>query len=399
MLRISDMIKTSFYIGATGYGGPAILAHMKTIIVQEKKWISEKQFMDGLGLAQVLPGAIGVTLMGYLGFKFRKYLGALIMPFFFALPALLLITVLSWAYFRYGQLPFVKSLFMGLGAMVISLLLNALANLGKTVFPKLGWNDYKGFAIALISFAGIFFLHINIIILILFSGFLGFIFYYFTGEFESINRNRKQESVEVITEEASTMKNRIVDTILPIAVFLLLVGGMIVSPARVLFGEFFKIGMLAFGGGFTSIPLMQHVIVDAHHWVDLLQFRDGIAMGQITPGPVLITAAFIGYKLLGAFGAIVATAAIFMPSLLAILALGAFHNKIKNLILTKVIIKGFLAGFLGLILATTINFGISSLINWQTWSIFVISSVVLLYFKKDPLWVILGTIAVSFVVF
>jgi len=392
------MIKTSLYIGATGYGGPAILAHMKTVLVREKKWISEKQFMEGLSLAQLLPGAIGVTLMGYIGYKFRKYLGAIIMPLFFAMPAFILITALTWAYFRYGQLLFVKSLFAGLGALVIALLLNALVNLGKAVFPKLSWNDYKGIIISLLSFSGIFFLHINIIFLIMLSGLFGLGFYYFTGEFEKTGKSTKDESVEIRSEETATARYGIMDTILPIFIFLLFIGVVVLSPARVLFGEFFKIGMLAFGGGFTSIPLMQHEIVDAHHWVDLLQFRDGIAMGQITPGPVLITAAFIGYKVLGIFGAIVSTAAIFIPSLLAILALGSFHSKIKNLKLTKVIIKGFLAGFLGLILATIINFGITSLINWQTWSIFAVASVILLYFKKDPVWVILGTIVVSLVI-
>ena len=132
---------------------------------------------------------------------------------------------------------------------------------------------------------------------------------------------------------------------------------------------FFKIGIFAFGGGFTTIPLIQHMVVDGMHWLDLSAFRDGIAMGQITPGPVFITATFIGYKVRGIAGALVATIAIFAPSLAAIMLVGPAHARIKNLKIIKVVIKGFLSGFIGLLLSVVLQFGIQSLVNVQTWAI------------------------------
>jgi chromate transporter len=114
---------------------------------------------------------------------------------------------------------------------------------------------------------------------------------------------------------------------------------------------------------------------------------------------VLITAAFIGYKVMGWLGAFIATVSIFLPSLILIVVLGGFHEKIKHLKAVKVVIKGFLAGFIGIISAIALQFGEKSLINWQTWAIFLIALVVIIRFKKDVIWAILGTVVVSLLVF
>jgi len=172
-----------------------------------------------------------------------------------------------------------------------------------------------------------------------------------------------------------------------------------VSGTWIIYTTFLKIGALAFGGGFTAIPLIQQVVVDGMHWLNLTAFRDGIALGQITPGPVFITATFIGFKVKGIIGALVATIGIFTPSLAAIILLGSVHAKVKNMKIVKVVIKGFLSGFIGLLLAVVYQFGIYSLISWQTWTIFAVSAVYLIGWKKDAIWLILGTIGVSLVVF
>jgi chromate transporter len=135
------------------------------------------------------------------------------------------------------------------------------------------------------------------------------------------------------------------------------------------------------------------------HWLDLTAFRDGIALGQITPGPVFITAAFIGYKVHGIIGAVIATIGIFTPSLTAIMLLSRVHAKIQNFNIVKAVIRGFLSGFIGLLLLVVLQFGVQSLVNWQTWAVFVVSIVYLLGWEKDVVWLILGTIGVSFLVF
>jgi len=173
-----DLCKTTLYIGAIGYGGPAILALMKKTFVHQKEWISEKEFMNALSLAQILPGATGVSVMGYIGFKLHKLWGGILTPLLYILPATIAMVALAWAYFAFGSLSFVKALFAGLGALVVALLVNATLILGKSVFKKITIKDWKGFVISLATFVGIFFLKINIIWLILTAGALGFIFFY-----------------------------------------------------------------------------------------------------------------------------------------------------------------------------------------------------------------------------
>jgi len=163
--------------------------------------------------------------------------------------------------------------------------------------------------------------------------------------------------------------------------------------------SFVHMGTFALGSGMTIIPLMKSIAVNDNHWITLKQFQDGLAIGQITPGPVFITAAFIGYKVASWLGAVVSTMAVFLPSLLLIVILGKFHEQIKHQKLVRVIIKGFLAGFIGIISSVTLQFAQKSLINWQTWAIFFASLFVIVKLKKDVLWAILGTIIVSLLVF
>lgn len=143
---------------------------------------------------------------------------------------------------------------------------------------------------------------------------------------------------------------------------------------------------------------MQHETIDIHHWLTLKEFSDGIAMGQITPGPILITAAFIGFKVAGIIGATIATVAIFSPSIILIILLYELHGKITKLPAVKVFVKGILAGFIGLLIYITISLGVVSLNNWQTWLVFVLSAIALIKFKIDPLWIILSTIVVSLII-
>ncbi len=390
-----EIVKTALYIGTIGYGGPAILALMKKVIVNEKAWISEEEFINALSLSLILPGATGVTLWGYIGHKLRKPWGGIVAPFSFVLPSMVAITALSWAYLTYGELKFVHSIFMGLGALVVALIINATLMMTKSVFPKMDSNSYKGITIAALSFLGITFLHLNVIYIILISGIFGALLFYFSGEFEQ-EKMPGHLKVEIDIPKVGRLQNYLPLLIMPgvlAAIFLLIAGTWII------FVTFLKIGALAFGGGFTAIPLIQHVVVDGMHWLNLTAFRDGIALGQITPGPVFITATFIGFKVKGIIGALVATTGIFTPSLAAIIILGRAHAKIKNLKIVKVIIKGFLSGFIGLLLAVVYQFGVHSLIGWQAWTIFAISIAYLIGWKKNAIWLILGIICVSLLIF
>lgn len=390
-----EILKTALYIGTIGYGGPAILALMKKVIVQEKAWLAEEEFMNALGLAQILPGAVGVTLFAYIGHKFQRPWGGLLAPFAFVLPATLAITGLAWSYFTYGNLTFVYSIFMGLGAMVVALVVNATLIMGKSVFPEINRNSYKGIVIAALAFSGMMFLRWNVVYIILISGLLGFLFLYFSGEFGEVSMPAIVK-VEIVTPQVRLWRNYLplfACVLLAVAVF------CFVDGTWIIFATFLKIGAFGFGGGFAAIPLIQHVVVDGMHWIDLTAFRDGIALGQITPGPVFITSTFIGYKAAGVVGAFVATAGVFTPSIAAVILVGRAHAKVQNLKIVRAVIKGFLSGFIGLLLFIVYKFALPSLINRQTWMIFIISTLYLVVWKKDAIWLILGTIGVSLLLF
>jgi chromate transporter len=395
---IYELLKTTTYIGVIGYGGPAILALMKKIFVNQKEWITEKEFMNALSLAQILPGSTGVSVMGYIGYKLHKLWGGILAPLFYIFPATVAMVILAWVYFKFGDLSFVKSLFTGLGSLVVALLVNAIYVLGKSVFKKNIFQEWKGLIITLVAFLGLYIFNINVIWIILLSGSIGFLFLYFTGEFES----EKIKEGEVLLAEPTHIvgdKLKWLDFMPVFLVLLIFVLGFLTPIFRSLITSFLSIGIFAFGGGFTTIPLIQHQVVTLHNWLTVKQFMDGIALGQITPGPVFITATFIGYKVAAIFGALLATLAIFTPSLTLMIILADLHGKIQKVKLVQVIIKGFLSGFIGLILSVTLQFAVKSLIDWQGWLIFVLALLWLLWLKKDSLWAILGTIGLSLFIF
>jgi chromate transporter len=389
-----DLLKTTFYIGAIGYGGPANLALMKKTFVHEKEWILEKDFMDALSLSQILPGSTGVALMGYLGFRLYRILGGILIPLAFILPATIAVMILSWAYFRLGSISFVQALFVGLRALVVALLVNATWMLGKSVFKKITLQSVKVFVIAIVAFLGIFFFKINVVYLILIAGTLGFFFYYFTKEFEG----EKTKGGEVLLSEPTVSSWKLLDTkdwsvLLTIAALVTI--GLLLPPVRDLIVSFVGIGLVAFGGGFTTVPLIQHQVVDVHNWLTIKQFIDGIALGQVTPGPVLITATFVGYHVAGILGALFATLSIFLVPIFSMVMLADIHAKIRNLKIMKVVVKGFLAGFIGLLVAVTLQFAFKSLVSWQAWLIFALAIVWFMILKKNAVWAIVGTMVFS----
>ncbi|MBI5412658.1 chromate efflux transporter [Candidatus Peregrinibacteria bacterium] len=389
-----NLCKEALHLGAIAYGGPANLVTIKKSVVHRHGWMHEHEFVDVLSLAQILPGATGVGMMGYIGYRLQKFWGGILMPLFYILPSAITIVILSWIYFNYGHLPSMKSVMTGLGALVVALLTHAVVHLGQTIFRKKDIREIKGVIIAAFVFVGLFFLKINTIELILLSGLLGILFFHFTHEFEEERETKGPD--ELHTPVHLERGVRLID-FLPLALLLLVIGAILIASGllRSLFLSFFNIGLFAFGGGYAAIPLMQQHVVDISQWLNLTEFRDGIALGQITPGPVSTTAAFVGYKVNGLWGAAVSTLAIFLPPIGTMIALSSVHAKIKKMKLTRVVIKGFSTGFIGLLLAVTLQFALKSLVSWQTWLLFVVSLAYLWHDKRSILWLILGIIPFS----
>ena len=389
---LGELVRTTTRLGAIGYGGPAVLALMKQTLVGKKHWMSEKEFMNAVSLAQALPGATGVTVLGYVGFKLKKVWGGVFAPLGYITPPTALMILLSWGYFTYGQLPFVKTLFAGLGALVVALLVNALLVLGKAVFPKLGWRSWKGLLIAVASFTSAYFLHLNVLWIVLGAGVVGYVLFTLAaGGVPAIG----SETAGTAVPKAGRLAIR---DLIPAAVVAAIIAVALLVPyTRELLATFLGIGATAFGGGFGSIPLIQAQVVDAHGWLTTKELVDAIALGQITPGPVFITATFIGYREAGVVGAIVATLGVFLPSLTAIILLADLHGRIQGHKAVQAVIKGLQATFIGLIASVALQFGLKSLLSWQEWLIFVAGCVSIIILKKNSVWAILATIGVSLI--
>lgn len=161
---------------------------------------------------------------------------------------------------------------------------------------------------------------------------------------------------------------------------------------------FLRIGTITFGGGFVMIPLIEAEVVDSHHWLTHQEFVDATALGQITPGPVLITAAFIGYRVAGTLGALIATVSIFLPSFLMTVVAGSSLARFHTNKIVQSFLQGVTPAVVGLLVAAGISIGRAGIHNWVGLLIAVIAGAVLIRYRPNAIWVILGAGLVRFVI-
>jgi chromate transporter len=352
--------------------------------------------MEALSICQIVPGSTGVTLAWFLWFKFYWVLGAMLISFAFVLPPLIFIVVLAYFYFQYWQLDFIKAIMQWLGALVVALIFNAIFQIWWWVFKKISIKDYKWYLIVIFAFLVSFlFKQVNTIFVILASWILWFLFYYFTWEFENEWIKKWDEKIE----SAPHIWKKIHDYYLLFWLAFIIIWILLFPITRQLFWQFFMVWAFWFWWGFTVIPVIQHNIVDVVHWLNLAEFRDWIALGQITPWSFFISAWFIGYKVYWIIWAIVATIGIFLPSIVIVTSLSKVHTTIKELRSVRIIMKGFLSWFLGIIASTVITFWKASLVDYKTWLIFILVFIWIRLFKQNSIWVILATIIVSLFIF
>lgn len=359
-----------FKMGFTAFG-PAMMMEVKKNIVKELKWIDEKEFLEGLALAQLIPGATFVSLTIYIGYKLKGLLGAVASFIGFILPPFFIMIVLSWFYFKYQSIAFVNILFKGLGVVVVALILNAVWDLARTTITNIQTSLIAATAFIISIFYN------NIFLILLISALMGIIL---------IPKSIGDKKGTNASEDKIQWRDIIIICI-TISLFFILIAfnKELLSIA----GVFFKIGALVFGNGFTMLPLIQQEVVKVHHWLNLDQFMVGVALGQITPGPIVITATFIGYMVMGFIGAVVATLSIFMPSFLLVVAAFGIYTKIKNYSQVNSALKGLIASFVGLMTLVVINMGKHALVDIYTVILFVLSFIVLKLTKLDSRWVIL----------
>ena len=375
-------------IGFTGFG-PALAAETKKHLVKGRKWLSEEDFVNGLALAQLLPGATFVSLTVYVGYKIRGIAGALTSFFAFLLPPFSIMLLLSYIYFTYGSLPEVSILFQGMAVVVAGLVAHAVLDIGKSAIT-----DKKGIAVALAS-VGIMLWYPNIFLLLFLAATAGILLNYQTLKHQSLSANPAAPP-KPSNDAASIPVKRLV---LLAAVLAAIAYAASWQPALQQLGlVFFRMGAFLFGGGFSMIPFIQQEVVTHYHWLTLDEFVIGIALGQVTPGPILITATFVGYKVAAISGAIAATLGIFLPSLFLVMATTEVHQKIRHNLWVKSAIKGIVASFTGMLAVVAFGLVRHSLVNIPSTLLAAATFAALRYSKLETVWVVLGGTAVYWLI-
>ena len=367
-------------LGLTAFGGPAMVAYIRDVAVRKKQWLSDACMEDGVALCQSIPGATAMQTAAYVGLRAGGPLGALAAFVGFGLPAFLLMVFLSAAYRHTREFAPVIAAFRGLHVLVIAIIANAAFDFGHKSVRN--WRDAFVAVIAAL-FLG---LHGNPMLMIAAAALLGLILY------------RGLSPVGVPALAASTIRPPNCGRFLLLS--LLFLGTGIVALTLLdmrlfrLAALMVKVDLFAFGGGFASVPLMLHEIVDRLHWMDARTFLDGIALGQVTPGPIVITATFVGYQVAGLPGALAGTVGIFAPSFVMVLLTVPHFDRLQHSATFRRALRGALASFIGLLFAVTVQFGMA--VSWSFLAILLAGATfAALRLKVDILWVVLAGGALS----
>lgn len=359
-------------IGLTAYG-MAILQKLRTLVIQ-RGWLTEEETNEGLAMVQLYPGPIMVDFTAYVGYRLRGVPGALLATLGFVLPAFVLVVALSAVYFAGSDLPWVHKLFLGLEALVIGVIANVTLSIGQQALK----GRVEVF-IALVAFIALLF-KVNAILVPLAALALG-----------AFTLAPGKGAASAMQAAVTSIRRLVAVAALALAIIAsALVAGLSGTELGQLAVSLFKIGSVAFGSGMAIISIMQAEVVQTHAWVSHREFLDGLALGQITPGPILITATFIGYKLGGLMGAALATFAIFSPSIAMTLVFTEFFGRIKHMKWVRGALAGVLAAFVGLLAATLVQLGGATLDSPLLLVFAVAAFVATRWFKLDIGWVFGG---------
>ena len=369
-------------LGITAFGGPAMVAHIKEMAVKRNKWLTEETFKDGVVICQSVPGATAMQMAAYVGLRTGGVRGAIASYIGFGLPAFLLMLTLAVFYSGSRELPLVVSLFRGLQVMVVAIVANATFHFGRDIWKRPG-----DLVLAAVS-ASFFGLGVSPFAVIVGAGIAGAVLF-------------RDAPPPPSSGNPEGNAGRVPRAVVLFAILACVGVAVLYFSDRKLYqlaALMLRIDLFAFGGGFASLPLMFHEVVNAMGWMDGKTFMDGIALGQVTPGPIIITATFVGYLVRGFPGALVATAAIFTPSFVVLVAVTPFFDRLKSAKYFSGTTRGILASFVGLLFYMTIRFAVA--VPWEPGKVlFGIAVVFALARKMNILYVVLIGSVLSMVVF
>jgi chromate transporter len=354
-------------LGTTAFGGPAAhVAMMEDEVVRRRGWLTREEFLDFLGASNLIPGPSSTELAMHVGRERRGWAGLAVAGAAFIVPAALIVGALAWAYVRFGTLPQAAGLLYGIKPVVIAVILQAVAGLGRTALKTRAlWIVAAGAAL-------LFGLGTNELLVLAMAGLACA-----AGQRAASGGVRAMGIVLAWPAGAAA--------------------GASVAPASLgaIFGVFLKIGAVLFGSGYVLVAFLRADLVERLGWLTERQLLDAVAIGQVTPGPVFTTATFIGYILAGVPGAVVATIAIFLPAFVFVAASGRLVRRIRASPTAGAALDGVNVASLALMAVVTIQLARTALVDPLTIALALASAVLLIRYRVNSAWLVLGGAAVG----
>ncbi len=347
-------------LGCIGFGGPiALVGYMQKDLVEERKWIGQEDYLNGLAFSQLAPGPLAAQLAMYLGFIRAGFVGATIVGAAFILPSFLMVLAIGKAYVLFGGTRIISALFYGIGAAVIAIIARSAIKLVKTSVKKdkLLWTVFLALGVSTAVTEK------EIVWLFLAGGLLVMIA---RTDFSAWKRQTSMFS------------------------FMPSVTG-ILSTTGPLFVFFLKSSLFVFGSGLAIVPFLHGGVVQEHHWLTETQFLDAVAVAMITPGPVVITVAFIGYLVSGIAGACAAALGVFLPVYLFVVIVGPFYKRFSGNTQVRAFVQGVTAAATGAIAGAVVVLGKHSIHDYWTVGIAVTTFLILMKWKlPEPIIILVS---------
>jgi chromate transporter len=354
---LSRLVAYFLRLGTIGFGGPiALVGYMQRDLVEDRQWVSNEDYLEGLAFSQLSPGPLAAQLANYLGWVHSGTLGATLTGIAFVLPSLLMVLALAAVYVHFGQLAWIQGMFYGIGAAVSAIIVRSAWRLIQKTLGKdyLLWSVFAILAITTVWTES------EILWLFVLSGLV---------------------SMVIKAPPDRTSSKLLMATPMSFAGWYAPAGTKTVTTVFVFF---LKAGTFVFGSGLAIVPFLYGGVVGGFHWLTEQQFLDAVAIAMITPGPVVITSGFIGYLVAGPLGALAATIAVFLPPYLLVVFGAPYYQRFAKNRQVKAFVQGVTAAAVGAISGAAIILSKRALIDWPTVLIAVVSLLLLVRFKKMP---------------
>jgi chromate transporter len=362
---LGELAGLFFRLGATAFGGPAAhIAMMQDEVVARRKWLTEERFLDLLGATNLIPGPSSTELAIHIGYERRGFVGLLVAGLCFIVPAMAITAAFGAFYVRYGEVPEVTWVLYGVKPIVLAVVVQAIWGLAPRAARS--W-PLRALALAAVVAAA---LGVNELAVLFGAGL-----------------------VAVLAHASAPSRDA--SPFVPLVPFASVTAAATSAAASTvtlpgLFGVFVKIGSVLFGSGYVLLAFLRADLVERLAWMTETQLLDAVAVGQVTPGPVFTTATFIGYVLAGPWGALVATAGIFLPAFVFVALSGPLVPRIRESRLAGAFLDGVNVASLALMAVVTFELGRAALVDLPAAAIGVVGALVLLRYKPSSLWLVLG---------